>query len=128
MAVNERSFSEVITSIFGNVQEIIRSEVRLAKTEIREEAVNAKPAALFLVAGGLAAFFATLFLLWTVVNLLTLVVPAWAATLIVGGILAATAGVVLSAGIAKFKQIHPTPERTVEGLKENLEWAKQQTK
>jgi hypothetical protein len=34
----------------------------------------------------------------------------------------------LTAGIQRFKQIHPTPARTVETIKENVEWAKQHTK
>jgi hypothetical protein len=33
-----------------------------------------------------------------------------------------------AAGLKRFRQIHPTPERTVETLKENVEWAQQQTK
>jgi hypothetical protein len=38
----DRSFSEVVQDIIGNVQEIVRSEVRLA-TEMREEAAKANP-------------------------------------------------------------------------------------
>jgi hypothetical protein len=40
MAVHDRSFADVFQDILHNVQEIVRSEVRLAKTEIREEAVK----------------------------------------------------------------------------------------
>ena len=48
MAAEDRSFSDVVQDILRNVQEIVRSEVRLAKTEIREEAVKAK------ILGGIA--------------------------------------------------------------------------
>ena len=42
MAVQtERSFAELLQDIAANVQEIIRSEFRLAKAEVREEAVDA---------------------------------------------------------------------------------------
>jgi hypothetical protein len=34
---NERSITDVLQDILGNVQAIIRSEVRLAKTEVAEE-------------------------------------------------------------------------------------------
>ena len=41
MQTTEPSFANLIEGAFANVQEIIRSEVRLAKTEAREEAVKA---------------------------------------------------------------------------------------
>ena len=63
-----------------------------------------------------------------IVYALTLIVPDWTAALIVGTILAVIASVTITAGVKGFKQIHPTPERTVETIKENVKWAKQQTK
>jgi uncharacterized membrane protein YqjE len=128
MAAGDRSLSDVLQDIIRNVQEIVRSEVRLAKTEIRVEAAKAKSSALLLGAGGVAAIFATLFLLLVIVYALALVMPSWAAALIVGAALAVVASVMLTAGIQRFKQIHPTPARTVETIKENVEWAKQHTK
>ncbi len=110
------------------MQEIVRSEVRLAKTEIREEAAKAKSSARLLGAGAVTAIFATLFLLLVIVYALALVMPSWAAALIVGAALAVVASVMLTAGIKRFKQIYPTPARTVETIKENVEWAKQHTK
>ena len=38
MGVNDGSISDILHDAVGNVQEIIRSELRLAKTEFREEA------------------------------------------------------------------------------------------
>ena len=128
MAAGDRSVSDVLQDIIRNVQEIVRSEVRLAKTEIREEAAKTKSSGLLLGAGAVAAIFALLFLLLTIVYALALVMPNWAAALIVGAALAVVASVIFTAGLKQFKQIHPTPERTVETIKENVEWAKQQTK
>jgi uncharacterized membrane protein YqjE len=128
MAAEDRSLSEVLQDVMRNVQEIVRSEVRLAKTEIREEAVKAKSATLLLGAGAVTAIFAILFLLLMIAHALALVMPSWAAALIVGAALAVVASVMLTAGIQRFKQIHPTPARTVETIKENVEWAKQHTK
>jgi hypothetical protein len=51
-----------------------------------------------------------------------------AAALVVGLALAIAAGGAGAAGWKRFKHIHPTPARTVETLKENVEWAQQQTK
>jgi len=128
MAVGDRSFSDVVQDVIRNVQEIVRSEVRLAKTEIREEVAKAKPASVWLGGGAIAGIFAILFLLLMIMYALALVMAMWTAALIVGAGLAITAGLLLNAGVKRFRQIHPAPERTIETIKENLEWAKQQTK
>ncbi len=128
MSANERSISDVFQDIIRNIQEIVRSEVRLVKIEIRDETLKAKSAGLLIGAGAVTAIFAALFLLLTIVYALSIVLPSWAAALIVGVALAIAAAGTLSAGVKLFKRIHAKPERTVETLKENIQWAKQQTK
>ena len=128
MAPGDRSLSDVFQDIVRNVQEIVRSEVRLAKTEFREEAIKAKSSTLLLGAGGVAAIFAVGFLLLAAVYALALVMPSWAAAFLVGAGVSAVAVVMLTAGARRFKHIHPAPERTVHTLKETAEWAKQQVK
>lgn len=128
MAAEDRSFSDVVHNIVRNLQEIMRSEVRLAKTEIGEEAAKAKASAVWLGAGAVTAMYAILFLLLTALFALSLVLPSWAAALIVGVTLSIVATLMLNGGITRFKQIHPTPERTIETIKENVKWAKQQAK
>jgi uncharacterized membrane protein YqjE len=124
----ERSFSDLLQGIIHNVQDIVRSEVRLAKTEIREEVVKAKASLLLLGAGAITGLFAIVFLLLMIVSALALIMPAWVAALTVGVALAIAAGIMLAGGVKSFQKIHPTPERTVETIKENIQWAKQQTK
>jgi uncharacterized membrane protein YqjE len=109
MAAGDRSLSDVFQDIIRNVQEIVRSEVRLAKTEIQEEAVKAKAPTLLLGAGAVTAILAILFLLLMIVYALALVMPSWEAALIVGAVLAVVASVMLTAGRRRFKHIHPTP-------------------
>lgn len=128
MAIGDRSISEVFQDIIRNVQEIVRSEVRLAKTEIRDEAVKAKPMAQLLAVGSVTALFAILFLLQTIVNALSIVMPVWAATLIVGAVLALAASFMLTSGLSQLRQIYPNRDQTVETIKENIGWAKQHTK
>ena len=127
MAV-DRTFSDVLQDILRNLQEIVRSEVRLAKAEIRDEAVQAGSSALWVAAGAVAALCAWMFLSWTAVYALAVFMSMWAATLAVAVTLAIVAGVLLVSGVRRFKRIQPIPARTVETLKENLEWMKQSTK
>jgi acyl-CoA reductase-like NAD-dependent aldehyde dehydrogenase len=118
----------VLQDILRNVQDILRSEVRLAKAEIRQEATQAAAAALWVTVGVVGALSAWMFLLWTAAYALTTILPMWAATLVIAGAMAAGSGVLIAAGLRRFRQITPMPERTIESLKENLEWMKQPTK
>jgi uncharacterized membrane protein YqjE len=126
--VVDRSVADLFEDIVRNVQEIVRAEVRLAKAEVREEASKALWAFAWLVAGAVAGLCAVVFMLWAVVYALALVWPMWMATLFVSAILAVMAAALLFSGKQRLARVHPTPERTLETMKENLEWAKQSTK
>ena len=124
----DRSVSEVLQDVLRNVQDILRSEVRLAKVESRQEAMQAASSALWVMFGVVGALSAWMFLLWTAAFALTAILPMWAATLVIAVAMAAGGGVMIAAGLRRFTQITPMPERTIESLKENLEWIKQPTK
>ena len=128
MATMDRSFTDVLQDIIRDVQEIIRSEVRLAKTEITSEVGKAKSAGILIGGGAVAGLFAVLFLLLGVMYALSLIMPQWAAAGIVAVVTGIAAAITLMAGIKAFKQVHTKPERTVETVRENVEWVKQQTK
>jgi len=124
----QRTVPEVLQDIVGNLQDIIRSEFRLAKTELREEAVRAaKPAATF--AAGLAlGFYGTGFLFLAAVYGLSTVMPGWLAALSVGAVLAIIAAALLSSSRKKLKRVNPTPDKTIQSLEENIQWTKHPTK
>ena len=124
----DRTLSEVLQDTLRNLQEIVRSEVRLARAEIRDEAKQTASAALWITAGGVGALCAWMFLSWSAVYALATFMSMWAATLLVAVALASMASVLLVVGLRRFKRIQPIPERTVETLKENLEWMKPSTK
>ena len=124
----ERSVSDVFQDILRNLQEMVRSEIRLAKVEIRGEVKQAVSSSIWIAAGGMAAISAWIFMLWTLAYALATRMPMWAATLIVALVMAAAAAGLIMSGIRRAKRIQPIPERTVESVKENLAWMKQPTK
>jgi hypothetical protein len=124
----ERSVSDVFQDILRNLQEMVRSEIRLAKVEILGEVKQAISSAFWIAAGGVAAMGAWIFLLWTLPYALATLVSMWAATLIVALVMAAAAAALIVSGLRRAKRMNPIPERTVESVKENLEWMKQPTK
>ena len=128
MAPTERSVSDVLQDIVRNIQDIVRSEVRLAKTEVREEVAKAATASGLMAVGVISGSFSLFFFLFAAVYALALVMPNWAAALIVATALAIGAGVMLRLGAERFKHVHPAPDQTIESLKENLEWAKRRAR
>src|SRR3977135_666811 len=127
MPSGDRSIAVVLQDIIRDVQDIVRSEVRLAKTELREEVTKARSASVLVGIGVLAGILTVFFLLLTAVYALSLIVPDWVAALIVAAGVAIVAGGTRGTGLKQFKTVHTAP-KTVASLKENVEWAKQQTK
>jgi hypothetical protein len=125
---DDRTVADVFQDIVRNLQEIVRSEVRLAKAEIRDEAAQAASSALWVGVGAAGALCSAVFLLWTAAYALATMMSMWKATLIVGFALGIVAGALVAVGLRRFKRIRPMPERTIETLKENVEWIKQPTR
>ncbi len=123
----DRPISAVLQDIVGNIQDIVRAEMRLAKTEVTEELRKARAGAALLGVAALLLIFCALFLLLALVYALTEVVPAWAAALIVGGGVGVIAAMCCGVGIKRFKATR-APPRTISSLKEDVEWAKRLTR
>ena len=123
---NGRTMSDVLQDIVANIQEIVRSEFRLAKVEIHEETTKAVRSSIPLVIGGLLSLYALGFILLAVVHALSLVVDAWLAALIVGVGVLVVSMILVSVGGKRFKQVKVVPEKTVDTVKENVQWAKHQ--
>ncbi len=123
---DSRSITEMISAVVGNLQSIVRSEVQLAKTELKEEAQTAGKAAGMLAAGAALGFYALGLFLMTLVWILATQMPNWVAALIVTVVVGAIAAVLALKGKSQLQEIHPMSE-TVDSVKEDVEWVKQQT-
>jgi Putative Actinobacterial Holin-X, holin superfamily III len=124
----QRSVPELLQNIVNNLQEIIRSEFRLAKTEFKDEAGKAaKPAATF-GTGLVLGFYGIGFLLLAAVYGLSTIMAGWMAALLVGAVLTAIAIATLVSSAKKLKRVNLSPDKTIQNLEENVQWAKQQVK
>lgn len=125
----EDSVASLLGGIVGDAQELVRKEIALARQEIREEIGNAKDAGIQLaIAGavlGIGGLLLVLMLAQALADLLNW--PTWAGYGIVGVVLAIVGYVLLSSAQKRIKQIQPVPEKTVETMKENIEWIKDRT-
>ena len=127
MSPADRSISAVLHDIVGNMQDIVRCEIRMAKSELTEELGKSRSAGVLVGIGALMLTFSALFLLLAAVYALSLLMPEWAAALIVGAGVGATAALCFGVGIKRFKAVRAAP-KAVASMKENIEWARQRTK
>lgn len=86
---------------------------------------NAAFGAVFFVVAAIIAVFALFAFVVTAIAALALVVPFWAAALIVAVVLLLLAVIFALVGKSRVsKALPPVPERTISSLKEDVQWVK----
>lgn len=123
-----RSIPDLIGDVIGNAEALIRGEIRLAKAEIKEELTEAGKAAAMLAVGGVLAVLGLGFLLLAAVYGLSLIMPSWAAALIVGVTVGVIGGILVMIGRNRLQRLTPAPEQTIQSIKEDVAWVRQQTR
>lgn len=114
------STGELVTQLASQTSRLVRDEMRLAQKEFQESAKHAGiGAGLFSVAGVFAALGAAT-LVAAAVAALALVLPVWAAAVIVGVVLLAAGGVAALIGKKQVQEASPVPERTVANVKDDI--------
>ena len=126
VATDERArqgLQELLRSIGTDLSLLIRQQVALAKEEMRGIAAEKATGGALLAAAAVFALFVLGFVSLSGAAALDLVLPRWAALLIVAGIYLVLA--VIAVVIGRNALAAPaTPERTKQTVKEDLEWAK----
>jgi protein-S-isoprenylcysteine O-methyltransferase Ste14 len=126
VATDERArqgLQELLRSIGTDLSLLIRQQVALAKEEMRGIAAEKATGGALLAAAAVFALFVLGFASLAGAAALDLVLPRWAALLIVAGIYLVLAVIALLIG-RNALTAPATPERTKQTVKEDLEWAK----
>jgi VIT1/CCC1 family predicted Fe2+/Mn2+ transporter len=122
-----RSISAVLVDIGRNAQDLLRSEIQLAQSEVRDRLLDARPAGVLFAVGAAAALLGGLFLLLALLFALRLLMPAWAAAGCITAALAVTATITLTLAVRRFRASPPLVkplEQAHESAKENAAWTK----
>jgi len=125
--VENTSIGELLGNISGDLSQLFRQEVELAKAELKQEASKAGKAAGFLGVAGFAGYLAVVLLSFALVFALANVMDAGWAALIVAVLWGIVGAVLYSSGRKKLKTVDPVPHRTVDTLKEDATWLKNPT-
>lgn len=119
MSANERSAFDIICDIASDVEGLLRAEVRLITTAIREDIRASQWGVGLIGAGVVSAIFASFSAIFALVYALSSVLPVWAAALLVAFVLALCAATMISAGsrrLRKLKAIQKVNARLKESL------------
>jgi uncharacterized membrane protein YqjE len=121
----EPTLGALVHDLSQQMSALVRSEVELAKAELATKGKAAGVGARIFGAAGVLALYAGAALATTAILAFALVLPSWAAALVVAVVLGAAAGVAGLVGKGKVQQATPpAPERAVEGLKQDVETIK----
>ena len=120
----DASPGELASEVAKDMSTLVRQEVALAKAELQQEAKTAGTAVGAFGGAGFAGYFVLFFLSLAAMYGLDTVMPTGWAALIVAGIWAVIAAVLALMGRNKLKGFNPKPERTIETVKEDVQWAK----
>ncbi|MGH9619481.1 MAG: phage holin family protein, partial [Bryobacteraceae bacterium] len=80
---NERPIGEILQDTVNDLSAITRSEIDLAKTELKSEAAELLRVAPLFIIGAVLGLFALGYLLTAALLALVIVIPPWAASLVI---------------------------------------------
>lgn len=131
------SMTSLVSGIIGDAQRLLRQEVALARSEIQNELNKAKTAAAALGAGIVVATLGGIVLCFMFVHLLhwltgpagmdPATVPLWGCYGIVGGLMTVVGLGLIFTGKNQLGDVNVVPRQTVETMKENVQWLRNQT-
>jgi MFS family permease len=123
-----RGTGPLLRSIAADLSTLLSKQIELAKQEIGEMVSTRAQAVGVFAAAAILGLFVVGFLGLTAAEALDLVMPRWAAMLIVAGVFGILATIAVVVARARMRSAAAKPELTQRTLKEDVQWAKQQLK
>jgi hypothetical protein len=124
---DERSLGELFADLARETGTLVSREVALARTEMTEKAAQVGKDVAFLAVGGMIAYAGLLAIIAAVILVLGANgVPLWVSALIIGLVVAVVGYGLIQRGLAALKRLDFAPRQTLETLKEDTRWAKEQ--
>src|SRR5215204_853148 len=123
---DERSLGDLFSELAAETGTLVRHEVALAQAEMTAKASRVGKNVGFLAVGGAVGYAAMLAILAGIIIGLSYFMPAWLAAIIVGAVVGIVAFMLISSALAELKKTNIKPEETVESIKEDAQWLKNQ--
>ena len=125
---DQRSLSVLLGHVLGDVSRIVQAELRLARTEVSEQARRAGKAGGLFGGAAITGLLAAACFVTACIAALALLMAVWLAAVIVGIALSIAAAGAYAAGRQRLQDVDVVPQHTVRTLREDIEWAKQRNR
>ncbi|MDX6302580.1 MAG: hypothetical protein QOF53_3794 [Nocardioidaceae bacterium] len=119
-----RSLGQIVSDISADMSTLIRQEMDLAKTELKQEVTKVGKGAGMFGGAGVAGFLTLFFLSLALTYLLDNWMPLELAALIVAVLWGIVAAVLAMRGRKEIQEANPQLPTTQQTLKEDAQWAK----
>jgi uncharacterized membrane protein YqjE len=117
--------TNTLQQLVGDISMLVRQELQLAKTELAEKATSAGIGAGMLSAAALTGLITLGCLAALFIVALALVLPLWAAVVIVTMLWGTATATLALLGKRKVQDATPfVPQQTIENVKEDIAWAR----
>jgi uncharacterized membrane protein YqjE len=118
---------ELIGTLTTDIQDLVRGEIKLARAELDEKLNRVLMAAIWLIGGALVAFAGLVVVLQGIAAALALVLPTWAASMLIGVAIIVIGAVFARSGLAMLSLKTLTPDRTAANLQKDARVVKEHT-
>ena len=113
------SLGEIAGGLAGDVGDLVRGELALARAEFDHKLHSLIGGAVSMIGGALVAFAGLVTLLLGLAAVLAMWLPLWASLLIVGLVIVLVGGLVARGGLAQLSLKNVTPDRTAASLQKD---------
>src|SRR5688572_15159018 len=128
-AKDNRSLGELFSDLARESSTLIRQEMELGKAELTSKASRAAKDIGFLLVGGFVVYAGLLGILAAaIIGLATAGLPWWLSALLVGLLVTVGGYFLVQKGLSALKHESLAPRETIESIKEDTRWAKEQVK
>ena len=105
---------------------LVRQEVALAQAEITAKATKAGKNVGYLAAGGAVGSVGLMAIVAGIIIGLSYFIPAWLAAIGVGAVIAIVSYGLINSALSELRNMEVTPTESVESIKEDAQWLKNQ--
>jgi len=116
------SMVAALGDLVSDILDLVHAEIQLARSEIHEDAAAISRASGMLAVGAVVSFLGIAFVLSAAMFGLGLLMALWQAALIVGLVVLLIGGTLVWIGYEHLKAIDPIPRRTIDSVREDVEW------
>jgi hypothetical protein len=122
------SVGELLGTLARDMGVLVRQEVRLVSAEMTLKAKSFARNTLLVVLGGALGIAGLLVLIAAAIAALDTILPLWLSALIIGVVILGVGYLFIQKGLNAIRHIDPLPEQTIETIKDDVAWAKEQAR